>query len=104
MTEQLESILKSLRARLFRLSVHALEEMTADDLSVRDLLDAILGKDAEIVEDYADDPRGPSCLVAGKLQTGEYAHFIVGLGKVPVVITAYRLDPKKWLDHRTRTR
>ena len=59
----------------------------------------------EILEDYPDDPRGPSCLVLGYV--GERPLHIV-CGYTPAtwirIITVYIPKPPKWTDERTRRR
>ena len=47
----------------YEFSRHAEREREADTIPVRDLEEAL--KTCEIIEDYPDDPRGPSCLVLG---------------------------------------
>ena len=61
-------------------------------------------KSGEIREDYADDPRGPSCLILG--MTGKRPLHVV-FGRLDadeiLVITAYNPDPEQWEnDWRTR--
>jgi hypothetical protein len=59
-----------------------------------------------IIEDYPDDPRGPSCLILG--QSGERPLPVV-CGRLEaeqiLIITAYEPDPTEWeADWRTRRR
>ena len=59
----------------------------------------------EIIEDYPDDPRGPSCLVFGITQAGRPLHVVCGKTEVDqlLVITAYEPNLEEWEpDWRTR--
>lgn len=53
----------AIRAGSTRVGAHATREAAADQLLISDIWDGILGSAAEIIEDYPNDPRGPSCLV-----------------------------------------
>ena len=87
----------------YLLSLHADNERLEDRLSVDDLEEALAS--AEILEDYPDDPRGPSCLVLGYAGK-QPVHAVCGLTRqeVVLVITVYRPAPPKWQDERTRAR
>lgn len=53
----------------------------------------------KIIEDYPNDPRGPSCLVLG-YSRGKPIHVVCGeypSGKT-LIITVYRPDPALWDD------
>ncbi len=104
MKKLLAQIRAELRAGNFRITEHGLQEILADGLSVSELADDILYGEAEVIEDYPDDSRGASCLVAIWTRGGEPVHVVFSYPPRPKMITAYRLDPKKWLDYRTRRR
>lgn len=58
-----------------------------------------------IIEDYPDDPRGPSCLVLGITQAGRPLHVVFGktADNQLLVITAYEPNFGEWeADWRTR--
>lgn len=61
------------------MTVHATHELTFDDLSVSDVIDAILSDEAKMIEDYPNDASGPCWLVAGTMEGGEYIHLVVGI-------------------------
>jgi hypothetical protein len=69
------AIQAAVRSGEYRFTLHAAEEMTADRISVDDFVIALLSDDAEIAEDYPGDLRGASCLIAGRIESGEYIHF-----------------------------
>ena len=52
----------------------------------------------EIIEDYPDDPRGPSCVVFGLASDGRPVHLVIGLlpGGWVRFITVYVPDPARW--------
>lgn len=72
-----------------RVSMHALREAEADGLALEQLETITLA--GECIEDYPDDPRGPSCLVLGWLPKA-------------ILITVYLPDPQRWSDDFGRRR
>ena len=81
-----------------RISLHGYDELADDQISVRDVVGGL--KDAILLEDYPDYPKGPSCLVLQRDGAGRLIHVVWGIpaGRISpaVVITAYRPDPAKW--------
>ena len=81
-----------------RISLHGYNELIDDQISVRDIVGGL--KDAILIEDYPDYPKGPSCLVLQRDGAGRLIHVVWGIpaGRISpaVVITAYRPDPAKW--------
>ena len=96
-------IRRSVAAGAYEISLHADDERLADGLTVDDLEQVLAS--SEVIEDYADDPRGSSCLVLG-FEHGEPVHAVCGLTRQQrlIVITVYRPRPPKWMDARTRAR
>jgi hypothetical protein len=88
-----------------RVSDHGYDELAADGLVVRDVVDGLAG--AALVEDYPDYPKGPCVLVLEQDRNGEPIHVVWGIpagqDAPAVVVTAYRPDPGKW-DETWRTR
>ncbi|MDH7579120.1 MAG: DUF4258 domain-containing protein [Bacillota bacterium] len=58
----------------------------------------------EILEDYPEDPRGPSFLVLGYADDGRPIHAVCAFdpGGTLLVITVYEPVPPKWINERTR--
>ncbi len=58
----------------------------------------------EVLEDYPDDPRGPSALILGHTAAGRPIHVVCALDPCGtlVVITVYEPEPPHWVDERTR--
>lgn len=86
--------------------VHAFFE-AADDFIFVDEIERALAN-CEIIEDDADRER---CLVLGRLPDGGPVHVVIDYGdwladvdRHLSIITAYRPDPARWLDGRTRRR
>ncbi len=87
----------------YEISFHAEKERYAEDIAISDLENAIFT--GEILEDYPDDKRGPSCLVLGYSQNRPI-HTVCGytpMGWIRI-ITVYIPKLPKWIDERTRDR
>jgi hypothetical protein len=92
------------RQRDYRLSNHAEREREADGVTAVQIREAFLSREAAVIEDYPDDPRGHSCLVFGKTKTGDPIHLVCSATSVRplIVITVYRPNPNEWDDWRKR--
>jgi hypothetical protein len=79
----------------YLLTLHADEERRNEGLEISDLETALTT--GVILEDYPNDPRGPSCLVNGESQ-GIPIHIVCGRNRSGwlVIITVYRPEPPKW--------
>ena len=100
----LEHIRAQIRANNHSFSLHAEREREDEHILVQELEQSVMS--GELLEDYADDPRGHSCLVLGFTRAGQAIHSIWGLlpdGRVRV-ITVYLPLPPKWVDPWTRRR
>lgn len=85
----------------YEISFHAEKERYAEDISLDDIEKVIAN--GEILEDYPDDPRGPSCLILG--YSGKRAiHVVCGCTNSNWIriITVYIPMQPKWIDERTR--
>ncbi len=60
----------------------------------------------EVIEEYPDDPRGPSCLMLGHGDNGRPIHVVCApKPDFLAIITAYLPEPAEWSkDFRTRVK
>lgn len=86
----------------YRLTLHAEGEREADHITAREIKEALLSNQAEIIERYPDDLRGPSFLVLGFTKEGRPIHFVCAIADVAILITLYRPDPAQWVNWRVR--
>ena len=105
MSSTLERIRELVAAKEARISDHGYDELAADGILARDVLDGLA--DAEVVEDYADYPKGPCVLVLEHDAQGRPIHAVWGIPRghtsPAVLVTAYRPDPGRWsADFRRR--
>ena len=85
----------------YQLKLHALERASIRGIDPLEIKSALLN--GEIIEDYANDKRGHSCLVYGKSQVGRDIHMVCGMAYgILWIITVYEPDPAEWADPKTR--
>jgi hypothetical protein len=81
-----------------RISEHGYDELAADGLSTREVIDG-LGC-AIVVEDYPSFHKGPCVLVLQRDANGPPVHVVWGIPRgnerPAVLVTAYRPDPLLW--------
>ncbi len=81
-------------------TTHTLTRMEQRNIFVVDVLRGL--DTAEIVEDYPDDPRGPSVLTLSYDGAGLPIHVLWGIAKnntsVANLVTLYRPDLLEWFD------
>jgi hypothetical protein len=100
---EIGEIQEKIRKEEFEISFHAEKERYAEDITISDLEAAIYN--GEILEDYPDDARGPSCLVLG-YSKNRPIHIVCGYTPIKWlrIITVYIPKLPKWIDERTRSR
>ena len=96
------SIRQDFAARTYLMTLHAVRQAEERRITPRKIEEVMLGSAAEIIEDYPDDPRGPSCLVLGRTRTGRMLHVQVSRSPKVWVITVYVPSEEKWVDGKTR--
>lgn len=98
----IQAIRNEVRRGTHRFTLHAGDRMTMRHISVREVEEALVDVGAEAIEDYAEDPRGPSCLILGTTRRGRMLHVRCSYPPRVAVITAYDPDPAEWIDWRRR--
>ena len=101
-TANLEQIREKVVQDQFEFSQHAVDQSIIRHISVQELREAVTS--GEIIEDYPDDKRGPSCLIFGFTLTGRPLHIQCSYPSRPLVkvITLYEPDPKLWVNFKVR--
>lgn len=99
----IEEIRERIRGGRYVISFTHTEKLRQRKISLEIIEQAII--QGEIIEDYAQDPRGPSCLIKGFAQEKRPIHVVCGNNEDGqlFIITAYEPDPNEWeLDWKTR--
>lgn len=81
-------------------TIHALDEMNAEDelISKDEVIEVIF--DGEIIEDYPEDKRGHSCLMMSNTLKGRTVHVVCApKEEYLAIITAYVPSTEKWEDN-----
>jgi len=96
--DTLERVRTSISEGGVRKSAHGYDELAADGLSARELVEGASA--AEVVEDYPDYAKGPCVLLLQRTRDGRPVHAVWGLpaghASPAVLITAYLPDPERW--------
>lgn len=79
-----------------RFTVHAHQEMVAENFSLDDVLSSLAS--GELLENYPEHKRGACGLFGGAALDGRPVHIVCTTGlPVIIVITVYEPKPPKWL-------
>ncbi len=104
MSGLLDQLQNRVRNGDYEFTAHASNRLIKRGLFARDIEDAVLSGEAEIIEEYPDDVRGASCLVLGFDSGGRPIHVQFSYPPGVAIITAYEPDLEKWVDFRIRRR
>ncbi len=98
MNEIFQAILELIERKEIVISNHGYDELADDLIIVRDIMTDI--KEAVVVENYPEYPKGPCVLLLQKDSNGDPIHVVWGIPKgsnsPAVLVTAYRPDPDVW--------
>jgi hypothetical protein len=98
MSDTLETVRQLVASGNVRISEHGYDELSDDDIAIRDLLNGI--EVAVLIEDYPAFPKGAAVLVLQFDSTGRPVHVVWGIPKgftsPAILVTAYRPDPARW--------
>ena len=99
----LNDIRNKIRRREYEFSKHAVDQSIIRNISVAEIEQAISGE-SEVIEDYADDKYGPTCLLLGFTKAGRALHVQCSYPSRSLIkiITLYEPDPDLWTDFRVR--
>ena len=100
MSETFQKVIKLIDKGEIRISQHGYDELAEDGLLVKDVMIGL--KEAKVVEDYPDYPKGPCVFVLQKDRAGNPIHAVWGIPKEAsspaVLVTAYKPDRSLWSD------
>ena len=98
----LETIQSKVKERDYRFTLHAGSRMIERHIAVREVEEALLSRSAELIEDYPEDPRSPSCLILGITESGQPLHIQCTYAPNVAIITAYEPKAEEWIDWKIR--
>ena len=96
-------IVEQIRSGQIRFTLHAHQEMVADNFSLDDVFEALAK--SSLLENYPDHKRGACALFGGAAPDGRSLHIVCTTASpMLVVITVYEPRPPKWLTPTQRNR
>jgi hypothetical protein len=99
----IEQVKRAARQRVLYLP-HAVRQMSHSDRMITPAEVEQIVISGEVIEDYPQDSRGPSCLLLGVEEGGRSLHVVCSpKDDYLAIITAYVPDPEQWsADFRRR--
>jgi hypothetical protein len=98
----LQRIKSGISSRSYAFTIHAVRQAEERRITPSEVEEAILAEAAEIIEDYPEDPRGPSCLILGWTAAARPLHIQVSYPPLVWVVTVYEPTLDKWIGHKVR--
>lgn len=94
-------IRKKVRAGEYDLSEHAHRERQEEQITTEEIEQTLLK--GSIIEEYPNDPRGPSCLIGRK--DNRPIHVVCGFrDERLLIVTLYVPKSSTWIDWKTRAK
>jgi len=95
----LNAVLEHIRTQAdienIRITQHAQQEMTEEDITLDEVLEAIAT--GQILENYPEHRRGACCLLNGVTKKGRPLHIVCTTAQpVLIIITVYQAKPPRW--------
>ena len=79
-----------------RVTQHAQQEMTEEDITLDQVLEAIAT--GQILENYPEHQRGACCLLYGRTRSPRPLHIVCTTTQpILIIITVYEPQPPKWI-------
>lgn len=100
--EIVDEIKANVKRRDYHFTLHAGDRMTERHISVKEFEEAALSEAVEVIEDYPEDARGPSCLLFGTTGNGKPLHMHCTHPPDLAVITVYEPKPEEWIGWKVR--
>ncbi len=98
MNHLLAKIKECFEQKTYKVSRHAQSRMGEHHITETQIIEAMLSNDAEIIEVYPEDPRGPSYLVYRITKAGIILHVVVSEPPSLAVITVYYPSLMEWME------
>jgi len=96
-------IFEQIRAGDVRFTLHAHQEMAAENLTLADVYEGLMH--GQMIENYPEHRRGACALFNGVAPAGRPIHIVCTTANpVLIVITVYEPKPPKWLTPTQRNR
>ncbi|HSS52611.1 MAG TPA: DUF4258 domain-containing protein [Thermoanaerobaculia bacterium] len=93
-----QAIVELIARGSLKISNHGYDELAADGILATDIMEGV--RDAEVIEDYPNYPKGSCVLVLQRDGGGQPIHVLWGIPRgsssPAVLVTAYRPDILRW--------